>query len=128
MLVGSNVLLIGRQETKCCWISAHDYGKMVARSFEIDEGDQEYTIQGTEAYNFDEAADIFIDNYPHKNLTKRRAPVWFLKMAGFFSAQADFGWRITEAINRYPEKFAGKEAWGKLGNPTISLQEFSQNS
>lgn len=128
MMVGSNILLVGRQETNCWWISAKDYGQMVATSFEVDEGNREYTIQGTEPLNFDEAADIFIQNYPHKKLTKRRAPVWFLRMAGFFSSQADFGWRITEAINRYPEKFNGQEAWDKLGKPEMTLKQFAENS
>jgi len=128
MLAGSNVLLIGKQETQSWWISGHDYGKMVATSFQADEGDQEYTIQGPKPYSFDGAVDVFVEHYLHKKLAKRRAPLWFMKLAGKVSAQANFGWHITEAINQYPEQFEGEEAWEKLGKPNTTLGEFAKNA
>ena len=128
LMAGSNMILIGHQQTKSWWLSAHDYGKMVAKSFEVDEGNQEYTLQGPEPFSFDEAVDLFIEHYPHKKLTKRRIPLWLMKIFGKFSTQADYGWRITEAINQYPEEFKGDETWQKLGKPEITLKEFARNA
>ncbi len=128
MRMGSRIILAGHQKTTCWWISAQDYGRMVSVALESDEGDQEYTIQGLEPFNFDDAADVFIANYSAAKLKKTRAPMWVLKMAGMISSQANFGWHINEAINKYDEPFEGEQAWDKLGKPQMTLAEFARKA
>lgn len=127
-LRGSKVMLVGDQITKSWWIGAHDYGKQVARSFRIqDDEDKEYPIQGPEPYNFEEAADIFIEHYQPKQLKKMKAPLWIFKHLGWFSGEFDFQYHILYAINHYDEQFQSEKTWQELGKPQTTLPVFSES-
>lgn len=128
MMAGNNILLVGRQITRSYWISAHEYGEMVAKALVADTGSSEHVIQGPEAMNFDEAADRFIKAWRGNKLKKRRIPVLLLKAAGLISAEADFAWRINEAINNYDEIFEAQNDWELLGKPAITIEDYAKSA
>lgn len=125
---GSRVMLAGNQITQSWWIGAHDYGKQVARSFQIlDDEDKKYPIQGPEPYSFEEAADVFIEHYAPKQLKKMKAPLGIFKYLGWFSDQMDYQYNILYAINHYDEQFQSEQTWQELGKPQTSLAAFAES-
>ena len=126
MMRGKKILLAGESKAPMYFIAGEDYGRQVARSFQLpgDEG-REYIIQGTEAYNWDDAAGIFIDHYKKLPLKTMKAPLRMLKLAGWFSGKAQYGYKICMAMNNYPEKFEAEKTWNELGKPSITLAEYA---
>ena len=127
MMMGKKIALIGKSEMPMWFIAAADYAKQVAKSFSI-SGDEnkEYIIQGQQSFTFEEAGKIFIENYS-KTLKIIRLPVGVLKFFGKFSQKASYGWKICEALNKYPEKFESLRTWNELGTPTTSLAEYAKS-
>ena len=122
------VMLAGNQITQSWWIGAHDYGKQVARSFQILDGeDKKYPIQEPVPYSFEEAADVFIEHYAPKQLKKMKAPLGIFKYLGWFSDQMDYQHNILYAINRYDEQFQSEQTWQELGKPQTSLAAFAES-
>ena len=108
------------------FIAADDYAKQVKRSFEIAGSENhEYNIQGPEAFTFDEAGKIFVDNYKKKKVKLLKVPSGPVKFFGKFNRQMNYGANICEALNNYPEKFVSEDSWLKLGKPQISLQQWA---
>lgn len=126
--IGRFVLLLGRSEVRPWYISAHDYGKQVARAFEIapDGQNQEYVIQGPEALTQHEAAERFVAAYPAEKLRIVTTPPLLLKLGRSFSAQADYGSHIGQALNQYPEVFEASRTWADLGKPGTTIEQFAQ--
>ena len=50
-----------------------------------------------------------------------------IKFFSRFNQTMDYGVRICEALNKYPEKFESENTWSELGKPTITLRAFTQN-
>ncbi|ADB37636.1 SDR family oxidoreductase [Spirosoma linguale] len=125
--LGPFVLLVGRSPVKPWYVAAHDYGKQVAQAFRIaTEGqNQEYSIQGPEAVTQHEAASRFIAAYRKERISLVTAPSFLMGLGRPFSPQADYGWHITEALNKYPEIFEAEETWTELGKPEITLERFA---
>ncbi|REL38499.1 NAD-dependent epimerase/dehydratase family protein [Rhodohalobacter sp. SW132] len=126
---GNRVYLAGDQVTKSWWISAEDYGMQVANAFRKDlesHEDFEYSIQGPEPYNMEEAADIFIRHHPNPKLKKAKAPLGLFRLMKPFSSTIDFQYNILYAINHYDEKFQSEQTWSKLGKPELSLAEWAE--
>lgn len=127
--LGRFVLLVGRSAVRPWYISAHDYGRQVARAFErAGHENQEYVIQGPEAMTQHEAANRFVAAYTGEKLSVLTAPPLLMQLGRPFSAQADYGWHITEALNKYPEPFDAEQTWDELGNPTTTMEIFAQES
>ncbi|MFD2936218.1 SDR family oxidoreductase [Spirosoma flavum] len=126
--VGRFVLLIGRSFVRPMFIAAHDYGKQVVQAFLIaqDGQNQEYVIQGPEAVTQHEAAERFVAAHKKETLSILTVPPLLLQVGRLFSAQADYGWHITEAINKYPEAFEAGQTWADLGEPKTTLEQFGQ--
>lgn len=125
---GNRVYLAGDQVTKSWWIGAEDYGMQVANAFRKDlesQEDFEYSIQGPEPYNMEEAADIFIRHHPNPKLKKSKAPLGLFRLMKPFSSTIDFQYNILYAINHYDEKFQSEQTWSKLGKPELSLAEWA---
>ena len=40
----------------------------------------------------------------------------------------DYGARILEALNNYPEEFNASQTWTDLGRPEVSIEEFARRS
>ncbi|WP_040760794.1 SDR family oxidoreductase [Spirosoma panaciterrae] len=127
--VGPFILLVGRSSVKPMYVAARDYGRQVAQSFLIAEDgqNQEYSIQGPEALTQHEAAERFVDAYKKEKLGIVTAPPFLLKVGRLFTAQADYGWHITEALNHYPEVFESQKAWDDLGRPTTTIEQFARS-
>lgn len=125
MMQGNKLMLAGRSEYPMWFIAAADYGKQVARALSIaGNNNQEYAIQGTEAYTFEEAAAIFRKHYKHP-LKLMKAPIWLMKFLGLFSQKMNYAARICEALNKYPEQFESDKAWAELGKPSITLSAYA---
>ncbi|MFM9907762.1 MAG: SDR family oxidoreductase [Chitinophagaceae bacterium] len=124
LINGSKLLLTAGSSAPMWFIAGEDYGKQVARAFQIaGNNNQEYTIQGPEPYTWNEASSIIVANY-RKPLKIMKAPLLLLKIAGIFSRKMNYASRICEALNKYPEKFSSEAAWEELGKPTITLANY----
>jgi uncharacterized protein YbjT (DUF2867 family) len=124
---GNNIALAGNSAYPMHFISADDYAKMVSNAFKIFSAqNSEYLIQGPEGFTADEAAKVFVDSYKKEKMKVMKLPFWILKLFGKLTPKFNYGARIVEALNNYPEKFAGEEAWNKLGKPQITLKEYAQ--
>lgn len=124
---GRFVLLVGRSSVRPWYISASDYGKQLVRALQIAKAgqNQDYVIQGPEAVTQHEAAKRFVAAYRKEELSLLTTPPFFLKMGSLFSAQASYGWHITEALNRYPEVFEAGQTWTDLGKPQTTIEDFA---
>lgn len=127
MRSGNRILLAGESKVTMYFIAGEDFGKQVAWSFRLfPDENKEYIIQGTEAYNFDDAAKIFIDNYTRAKLKTMKAPLKMLGVAGIINRKSAYGFKIVTALNNYPEKFQAEQTWNELGKPTITLVDYAQ--
>ncbi|MVM37870.1 NAD(P)H-binding protein [Spirosoma sp. HMF3257] len=128
--VGRFILLVGRSAVQPWYVSASDYGKQVVRAFQIakDGQNQEYVIQGPEAVTQHEAAERFVAAYRNEKLRILTTPPFLMRLGRAFSAQANYGWHITEALNNYPETFEATQTWNDLGKPTTTLEQFASGN
>lgn len=126
--MGPLILLVGRSDVKPWYIAASDYGQQVAQAFRgaTDEQNQEYVIQGPQAITQHEAAERFVAAYKKEKLTLMTTPPFLMKLGRPFSPQADYGWYITEAINKYPETFEAERTWAELGKPETTIEMFAR--
>ena len=123
----NRLMLVGRSEMPMWFIAAKDYARQVVKALQIaGNTNQEYIIQGTEPYTFEEAAKIFKDNYPSK-LKLMHIPIGIPKFLGKFVQQINYGANICEALNKYPEKFDAENTWASLGKPSISLAQYASS-
>jgi uncharacterized protein YbjT (DUF2867 family) len=126
MMQGKKIAMLGNSIMPMWFIAAEDFATQVANSFAIaGHESKEYTIQGPEAYTFDEANKIFINNYKKGRLKVMKAPMWLIKLFGNFSPKLNYAWHICEALNKYPEKFESEQSWKELGKPAITLAAFA---
>ena len=54
-----------------------------------------------------------------------KAPLGMLRFMGIFSASAQYGAKILEALNNYPEKFESHNTWEELGKPEMTLAQYA---
>lgn len=122
--------LAGKSEVKLGFIAAADYGRQVAAAFQRTPTGQsrEYAVQGPEQLTYAEAARIFVENYSKKKLSVATAPLGLLKFLGVFSRKLDYGSRILEALNHYPERFESDRTWADLGRPETTVGEFARKA
>ena len=126
---GNKMMLAGESKHPMWFIAGSDYGKQAAKAFQISEAEyRDYDVQGLEAFTGDEAVKVFSDNYVREKLTISRAPLLLLKIAGLFNQKMNYGAKILDALNNYPEKFASETTWAELGKPTVTLAEYARNS
>ena len=124
---GNFILVVGHSGVQPWYIAAEDYAQQVVRAFQIaqDGQNQEYIIQGPEALTQHEAAERFVKAYKKEKLTLLATPSWLMQLGRPFSAQADYGWHITEALNTYPETFEAQQTWADLGKPATTIEQFA---
>ena len=125
---GNKVSIVGKPLYKNWWIAGEDYGRQVARSFEIlkDGENREYNIQGTEALMIGEAVEIFVRNYKMQTLKVGKAPLGLLKFIGLFNPQLKYISKILEVINNCEEKFEAQSTWDELGKPKLTIEEYTK--
>lgn len=126
---GSMIALGGKSEFPMYYVAAEDYAQQVAKSFEILQNSEsrDFVIQGLEAFSQEAAAKIFIQHYKKEKLRTMWAPMFVMKLMGFFSRKFDYGFHIVEALNKYPEKFEAQPTWDLLGKPKITLKDFADS-
>jgi NmrA-like family len=125
---GRKILTAGKSKHKMFFIAGEDYGRQVAKSFEIlKQENKEYVVQGLEGFTGDEAAALFVKHYSKEKLSVSKAPLVLLKIFGVFSNKMSYGAKIVEALNNYPEKFRAESTWDELGKPCITLQQFAES-
>lgn len=126
LLMGNYILLAGRSEAPMYFIAAADYAQQVARSFAThSEGNYEYAIQGPAASTWQQGAAAFIQHYPHRRLRALTLPLGFFKAVGRIIPLVDYGAKISEALNKYPERFDSDRTWQELGTPTTTVAAYA---
>ena len=124
---GNKMMLAGESKFPMWFIAGSDYGKQVAKAFQLPEAaNRDYDVQGLEAFTADEAVKIFVENYQKENLRVSKTPMLVLKVAGLFSREMKNLTKIIEALNNYPEKFNAETTWTELGKPTLTLAEYAR--
>ena len=124
MLRGNKLMMVTGSVEKMWFIAAKDYGKQVAKAFQIaGHSNQEYAIQGADGYDWNEVAEIFLRNYKKQAKTMTLSP-GVLKFLGNFSQKMNYAFKICEALNKYPEKFESEKTWNDLGKPQTTLSEY----
>ncbi len=125
---GNNIGLAGISKHKMFLISGNDYGQQVVRSFLLDNGNNEYIVQGSEGFTADEAAKFYVDNYTKNKVGIIKVPMGMLRFLGLFSNKFNYGAKISEALNNYPEKFEAEKTWQELGKPQTKFIDYIQQS
>jgi uncharacterized protein YbjT (DUF2867 family) len=127
--VGRFVLLVGSSPVRLGYIAAHDFGRQVVQALrQAGTANQEYVIQGPEAITQHEAARRYAANHRNGKILVLTMPPFLLQLAGRFSAQANYGWHITQALNQYPEQFEAEQTWAELGRPVTTLEVFAKGT
>ncbi|NIK73586.1 uncharacterized protein YbjT (DUF2867 family) [Thermonema lapsum] len=126
---GNKVNIVGKPLYKNWWIAGRDYGKQVARSFQVLDpaSSRDYVVQGPEALFPEEAVDIFIQHYKKQNLKKAKAPIGLLKFIGLFNPQLAYISKILDIINTTPEPFMAQQTWDELGKPEITIKAYAES-
>lgn len=126
---GNKLLLAGKSLHKMWFIAGHDYGRQVAKSFQILKNEnKEFSVQGLEGFTAEEACLVYQKNYTKTKLSISKAPLGLLKFLGIFIKKLKYGAKILEALNHYPEVFESEHTWDELGKPTITLAAFAKNA
>ncbi|WP_337043038.1 SDR family oxidoreductase [Emticicia sp. 17c] len=124
---GSMIALGGESKYPLYYIAADDYARQVVNSLKLlKDENREYVIQGPEAFRQDVAAKEFIRHYSKQKLRTMWAPMFMMKLMGFFSQKFNYGYHIVTALNNYPEEFEATQTWKELGKPQITLKEFAE--
>jgi hypothetical protein len=121
---GNRIVLAGISKHKMFFISGSDYGKQVVRAFQMDNGNQEYVVQGPEGYTTTEAASIYVQYYKKAKLKILKVPIGLLQFFGRLSAKANYGANVLDALNNYPEKFEAEKTWQDLGTPQTRFIDY----
>lgn len=124
---GNNIALAGTSRYKMYLISGSDYGKQVAKAFQLDNGNQEYIVQGQDGYTADEAAKFYVD-HSAKKIKIMKVPIGLLKFMGIFSNKVRYGANIIDALNNYPEKFDAERTWQELGKPQTRFIDYIKSA
>lgn len=121
---GNRLNLAGTSHHRMYLIAGADYARQVVSAFGLDNGSQEYVVQGPEGFTADEGARLFAAHYTKARLTVVKVPFGVLRLLGLFSRRFDYGAQIVEALNNYPETFVAGKTWQELGKPRISFLEY----
>lgn len=125
---GNKLNLAGKSLYPMYLIAGEDYGRMVVRAFELENGNQEYNVQGEEAWTIEEAAKQFVEKYKKTPLKIVKLPFGILRFLSLFSQKFNYVANIVYALNHYPEKFESEKTWEELGRPEIKLDDYIRNA
>jgi hypothetical protein len=81
-----------------------------------------------DCYTMQEAARIFIKNYPKEYLKLETVPMWVARFMSLFSTKWKFIAELSEALNNNNEIFVAESTWETLGKPEIRFIDFAKNS
>lgn len=119
--------LVGKSKVKLFWISANDYAKQVAKSFELlTDENREYYVQGPESHTTENALNIFRQFYQLKKLNIVKIPMVSLFLMSRFSPRLNYAYHLLRAKNHYEETFRAQFTWDELGRPTETIEAFTK--
>jgi hypothetical protein len=121
---GNSINLAGTSKYPMYLISGADYGKQVVKAFELDNGNNEYIVQGQEGFIADDAAKLFAENYKKAKIKVAKLPFGVLKFFGRLSRKFNYAANIVDALNNYPEKFEAEKTWKDLGKPQTKFIDY----
>ncbi len=124
----NSIALAGNSKYKMFLISGSDYGKQVVKAFQFGNGNHDYVVQGQDGYTADEAAKFYVDHYTKRKIKIIKARISLLKFFGYFTNTFNYGARIIEALNNYPEKFEAEKTWKDLGKPQTKFIDYIKQS
>jgi uncharacterized protein YbjT (DUF2867 family) len=128
MVRGSQIATLGKSQMPMWFIAGKDYARQVVKAFQLPQNEiREYDVQGPEPYTFDEAAKVFSNNYRKKKLSLMKVPIGMIRFLSTFNQKLDYGWKICEALNKYPEKFTSENTWRELGKAETTLASYAQS-
>jgi len=87
---GNKLNLAGKSLYPMYLIAGEDYGRMVVRAFELENGNQEYNVQGEEAWTIEEAAKQFVEKYKKTPLKIVKLPFGMLRFLSLFSQKFNY--------------------------------------
>ncbi|RUS00781.1 SDR family oxidoreductase [Pectobacterium polaris] len=117
---------IGNTKIKIYWISVVDYAQQVVKAFENPESIPEHcAVQGPEAISVRQAMKRFVENYD-PTLKIRIAPLWVMKIIGFFNPKMKFVAHLFEYFGNHEDPFYAEQTWQKLGKPKTTLEMFAK--
>jgi hypothetical protein len=125
--LGNNITCFGESKQKMFLVAGSDFGKQVVNAFRLDNGNQEYAVQGIEGFTADEAAKLFADHYRRTKIKVKKAPLGLLKFLGMFSHKYDYFANLVTALNNYPERFESERTWQDLGKPQTTLADYARD-
>ena len=107
------------------WLAGKDLGRMIANAVAISDHEltKDYVMQGKEAITFEEALTRYANTHQPK-LKVQLAPIWLLKMIGFFNKDARLAAQIGTFFSNYKEEFRAEQTWKELGEPSYSIENF----
>lgn len=117
---------IGNTKIKIYWISVVDYAQQVVKAFQNPETMPEHcAVQGPEAISVRQAMERFVKNYD-PTLKIRIAPLWVMKMIGFFNPKMKFVAHLFEYFGNHEDPFHAGKTWQELGKPETTLEMFAK--
>jgi uncharacterized protein YbjT (DUF2867 family) len=125
---GNRINLAGISKYPMYLISGADYGKQVVKAFELDNGNNEYIVQGQEGFLADDAAKLFADNYKQAKIRVAKLPFGLLKFIGGLTKKLNYAANIVDVLNNYPEKFEAEKTWQELGQPQTKFIDYIKNT
>jgi hypothetical protein len=125
---GNSINLAGTSKYPMYLISGADYGKQVVKAFELDNGNNDYVVQGQDGYIADDAAKLFADNYKKAKIKVVKLPFGLLKFFGRLTKKFNYAANIVDALNNYPEKFEAEKTWQDLGKPQTKFIDYIKTS
>ena len=118
---------IGNTKVKIYWISVGDYAQQVVNAFMHPENRVEHCpVQGPEALSVRQAMEQFVEHYD-PTLKIRVAPLWVMKIIGFFNVKMRFVAHLFEYFGNHEDPFYAARTWQDLGRPTTTLEEFARS-
>ena len=125
---GNKVTIMGKPTEKAWWISGEDFGRTVAAAFNLDNAkNQEYPVQGLEAFTIDEASRIVVENYSKNKLTLSHAPMGLFKFLALFVSELKFVTKLMDVMYANVESFESEKTWDELCKPTTTVESFVKN-
>jgi len=115
--------IFGKQPHPVHWISADDYGKMLAIAVRKGYTNKVFPVQGSNPMTFDEAAHKFVETFD-KNIEIIHKPMWMLRMAGMFKPQLASIYHLMNHYNKYPEIVYPDEPWKVLYKPQMTIEDY----
>ena len=115
--------IFGSQPHPIHWISADDYGKMVAVAVRKGYKDKVFPIQGANPLTFQEAAERFIAAFD-KNITISNLPLPLMRILGMFKPKLRYLYHLMNHYQKNPEKFFAQESWKVLHKPDMTIEGY----